>query len=237
MPLGDYLARVYGRTTHLRSETAIYRLRCRSPGGATSSRSCSWRVAWCRTSMVPAPTPRWRSPGNDPGRTGGLLVADQAAVRGRGGAFNVNGAHPFEYPHPLSNVLETVTMLLFPVALVRLFGRMMGSHRQRWALLAAGGCAVRSERGGDDDGSTRGGQLRRDSGRCPRGHRVTVRGGRERTIRSRGAGEPTTPATAASPASVAGLLMATHHDARRGQSRRRREWTVRTAHLTEAGDT
>jgi K+-transporting ATPase, A chain len=40
-----------------------------------------------------------------------------------GGAFNVNSAHPFENPNPLSNIIETVMMLLVPVAFIRLFGR------------------------------------------------------------------------------------------------------------------
>lgn len=47
-----------------------------------------------------------------------------------GGAFNVNSAHPFENPNPLSSVLETVMMPLVPVAFIRLFGRMIGSLLQ-----------------------------------------------------------------------------------------------------------
>ena len=53
-----------------------------------------------------------------------------------GGAFNANSAHPFENPNPLSNVLQIAMMLLIPVAFIRLFGKMVGSHRQGWALLA-----------------------------------------------------------------------------------------------------
>lgn len=56
-----------------------------------------------------------------------------------GGAFNANSAHPFENPNPLSNVIEIVMMLLVPVAFIRLFGRMVGSLRQGWALLAVVG--------------------------------------------------------------------------------------------------
>jgi K+-transporting ATPase A subunit len=53
-----------------------------------------------------------------------------------GGAFNANSAHPFEDPGPLSNVVEIVMMLLVPVCFIRMFGKMVGSHRQGWALLA-----------------------------------------------------------------------------------------------------
>jgi K+-transporting ATPase KdpA subunit len=56
-----------------------------------------------------------------------------------GGAFNANSAHPFENPGPLTNVLEIIMMLLIPVAFIRLFGKMIGSHRQGWALLAVAG--------------------------------------------------------------------------------------------------
>ncbi|HEX2809072.1 MAG TPA: potassium-transporting ATPase subunit KdpA, partial [Kineosporiaceae bacterium] len=56
-----------------------------------------------------------------------------------GGAFNANSAHPFENPNPVTNVLEIVMMLLIPVCFIRLFGRMVGSHRQGWALLAVAG--------------------------------------------------------------------------------------------------
>lgn len=53
-----------------------------------------------------------------------------------GGAFNVNSAHPFENPTPVSNVVEIVAMLLIPVSFVRMFGVMVGDKRQGWALLA-----------------------------------------------------------------------------------------------------
>lgn len=53
-----------------------------------------------------------------------------------GGAFNANSSHPFENPNPLSNVIQIAMMLLVPVAFIRLFGKMVGSHRQGWALLA-----------------------------------------------------------------------------------------------------
>jgi K+-transporting ATPase ATPase A chain len=54
-----------------------------------------------------------------------------------GGAFNVNSAHPFENPTPLTNVVEIVAMLLIPVALIRTFGTLVGDKKQGWALFTA----------------------------------------------------------------------------------------------------
>jgi K+-transporting ATPase ATPase A chain len=54
-----------------------------------------------------------------------------------GGAFNVNSAHPFENPTPLSNVVEIVAMLIIPLAFLRTFGVMVGDIKQGWALFAA----------------------------------------------------------------------------------------------------
>ena len=54
-----------------------------------------------------------------------------------GGFFNVNSAHPFENPTPLSNFLELLAILLIPAALCYTFGVMVKDTRQGWALLAA----------------------------------------------------------------------------------------------------
>ena len=54
-----------------------------------------------------------------------------------GGYFNVNSAHPFENPTPLSNFLEMLAILLIPAALTYTFGKMVGDTRQGWAILAA----------------------------------------------------------------------------------------------------
>ena len=54
-----------------------------------------------------------------------------------GGFFNVNSAHPFENPTPMSNFLEMLAILLIPAALTYTFGRMIGDTRQGWALLTA----------------------------------------------------------------------------------------------------
>ncbi len=68
-------------------------------------------------------------------------AASQVAIKqlgtNGGGFFNVNSAHPFENPTPLSNVLEMLAILLIPAALCYTFGRLVGDTRQGWAILAA----------------------------------------------------------------------------------------------------
>lgn len=68
-------------------------------------------------------------------------AASQIAIKqlgtNGGGFFNVNSAHPFENPTPLSNFLEMLAILLIPAALCRTFGKMVKDERQGWAILAA----------------------------------------------------------------------------------------------------
>ncbi|HEY4881590.1 MAG TPA: potassium-transporting ATPase subunit KdpA [Steroidobacteraceae bacterium] len=68
-------------------------------------------------------------------------AASQIAIKqlgtNGGGFFNVNSAHPFENPTPLSNLLELLSILLIPAALCYSFGCLVGDRRQGWALLAA----------------------------------------------------------------------------------------------------
>ena len=52
-----------------------------------------------------------------------------------GGFFNVNGAHPFENPTPLSNLLEMLMIAVLPASLTCTFGRMVGQPRQGWMIL------------------------------------------------------------------------------------------------------
>ncbi|MFE0632530.1 potassium-transporting ATPase subunit KdpA [Streptomyces sp. NPDC058864] len=56
-----------------------------------------------------------------------------------GGVFNANSAHPLENPSAWSNTLEIVLMLLIPTALIRTYGRLVGSLKQSWTLLAVVG--------------------------------------------------------------------------------------------------
>ncbi len=51
-----------------------------------------------------------------------------------GGFFNVNGAHPYENPTPLTNFLEMLAIVLLPAALTNTFGRMIGRPREGWML-------------------------------------------------------------------------------------------------------
>lgn len=65
-------------------------------------------------------------------------VASQEAVKllgtNGGGFFNVNSAHPFENPTPLTNFLEALTIFAIPTGLTYAFGRMVGHQREGWML-------------------------------------------------------------------------------------------------------
>jgi K+-transporting ATPase ATPase A chain len=68
-------------------------------------------------------------------------VASQIAIKqlgtNGGGFFNVNSAHPFENPTPLSNFLEMISILLIPAALCYTYGIMVNDRRQGWAIFIA----------------------------------------------------------------------------------------------------
>jgi potassium-transporting ATPase potassium-binding subunit len=51
-----------------------------------------------------------------------------------GGFFNANGAHPYENPTPLTNLLEMLAIAVLPAALTYTFGRMSGRPRDGWLL-------------------------------------------------------------------------------------------------------
>ena len=65
-------------------------------------------------------------------------VASQVAIKqlgtNGGGFFNANGAHPFENPSGLTNLLETLAILLIPAALLYTYGLWIGSKRHAWIL-------------------------------------------------------------------------------------------------------
>lgn len=71
----------------------------------------------------------------------GGAVASQEVIKelgtNGGGYFNANSAHPFENPNPFSNLFEIFLILVIPFSLTRTFGRMVGSLRQGYAILAA----------------------------------------------------------------------------------------------------
>jgi len=68
-------------------------------------------------------------------------AASQIAIKqlgsNGGGFFGVNSAHPFENPTPFSNFLEWIAILLVPVAIPFVFGRMVKDKSQGHALFAA----------------------------------------------------------------------------------------------------
>ncbi|MER7110927.1 potassium-transporting ATPase subunit KdpA [Streptomyces sp. NPDC000229] len=70
----------------------------------------------------------------------GGAVASQEVIKelgtNGGGYFNANSAHPFENPNAFTNLFEILLILLIPFSLTRTFGRMVGSVRQGYAILA-----------------------------------------------------------------------------------------------------
>ncbi|MBB5826817.1 potassium-transporting ATPase subunit KdpA [Micromonospora carbonacea] len=71
--------------------------------------------------------------------TGGP-VASQEVIKelgtNGGGFYNANSAHPFENPTAWTNWLEIFLLLVIPFSLPRVFGRMVGQHRQGYAIAA-----------------------------------------------------------------------------------------------------
>ncbi|MHC5704747.1 potassium-transporting ATPase subunit KdpA [Streptomyces tirandamycinicus] len=70
-------------------------------------------------------------------------VASQEAIKNLGtnggGYYNANSSHPFENPNGFSNLLTIFLLLVIPFSLPRTFGRMVGSVRQGYAIVAAMG--------------------------------------------------------------------------------------------------
>ncbi|MBB4196515.1 potassium-transporting ATPase subunit KdpA [Rhodoblastus sphagnicola] len=73
-------------------------------------------------------------------------LASQEAIKqlgtNGGGFFNANAAHPFENPNAFSNILQIWSMLTVSAALLVMFGKMVGSERQGWALCGAVGAIL-----------------------------------------------------------------------------------------------
>ncbi len=68
-------------------------------------------------------------------------AASQIAIKqlgtNGGGFFNVNSAHPYENPTPLSNFMEMLAILLIAAALCYTYGYMVKDTRQGWSIMAA----------------------------------------------------------------------------------------------------
>jgi potassium-transporting ATPase potassium-binding subunit len=67
-------------------------------------------------------------------------VASQEVIKllgtNGGGFFNANSAHPFENPSALTNLIEMLLIFSIGAGLTNVFGRMVGSQRQGWAIFA-----------------------------------------------------------------------------------------------------
>jgi potassium-transporting ATPase potassium-binding subunit len=70
-------------------------------------------------------------------------VASQEAIKelgtNGGGFYNANSAHPFENPNAWTNWVEIFLLLVISFSLPRTFGRMVGSKKQGYAIVAVMG--------------------------------------------------------------------------------------------------
>ena len=68
------------------------------------------------------------------------VVAPEVAIKqlgtNGGGYFGPNAAHPFENPTPISNLVETWSIAVIPMAMVWAFGHMLGRRRLAVVLFA-----------------------------------------------------------------------------------------------------
>ena len=68
-------------------------------------------------------------------------VASQEAIKmlgtNGGGFFNTNSAHPFENPTGFTNLVEMLTVLVIPAALIFMYGRTTGNRRQGYTIYGA----------------------------------------------------------------------------------------------------
>jgi K+-transporting ATPase ATPase A chain len=67
------------------------------------------------------------------GPVAGLELIKNLGTNG-GGFFNANGAHPYENPTPITNLLEMLAIVALPAALTYTFGQMIGRPREGWML-------------------------------------------------------------------------------------------------------
>jgi K+-transporting ATPase ATPase A chain len=70
-------------------------------------------------------------------------IASQIAIKmlgtNGGGFLNANAAHPFENPDAVSNFIQMISIFMIGAGLTITFGKMVGSERQGWAILATMG--------------------------------------------------------------------------------------------------
>jgi K+-transporting ATPase ATPase A chain len=69
------------------------------------------------------------------GPVAAFVAIKQLGTNG-GGFFGANAAHPFENPTSLTNLLESMSILLLPMACVWMFGRITGRMRHATVIFA-----------------------------------------------------------------------------------------------------
>lgn len=69
------------------------------------------------------------------GPVAAVVAIKQLGTNG-GGFFGTNSAHPFENPTAWTNLLESVAIVLLPMAVLVMFGRMIGDARQARVVFA-----------------------------------------------------------------------------------------------------
>ncbi len=68
------------------------------------------------------------------GPVAAFVAIKQLGTNG-GGFFGTNSAHPFENPTRLTNVLETMSIALIPIAMVFMFGGLIQKPRLAWMMI------------------------------------------------------------------------------------------------------
>jgi K+-transporting ATPase ATPase A chain len=70
-------------------------------------------------------------------------VASQEVIKilgtNGGGFLNANSAHPYENPNAITNLVQMVMIFSIGAGLTNVFGRMVGSQRQGWAIFSVMG--------------------------------------------------------------------------------------------------
>ncbi len=69
------------------------------------------------------------------GPVGAVVPIKMLGTNG-GGFYGTNSAHPFENPSAWTNFITCLDMMLFPFALVLMYGRMLGRLRHAWVIFS-----------------------------------------------------------------------------------------------------
>jgi potassium-transporting ATPase potassium-binding subunit len=88
-------------------------------------------VAWLDPAAAPADTPQQVIPR---GPVAPMVAIKQLGTNG-GGWYGPNSAVPLENPTPLSNLLQTLAILLVPLACALMIGPFTGKRRLGWAVV------------------------------------------------------------------------------------------------------